>query len=206
MDTDTKNLNYMADFFLELFSEEIPVSLQKDLRDGLLEGINKFFEKKFIKSKNKFSISTPNRLIVVFQGLNKEIIIKSEEIKGPSCDSPSKALEGFLKSHNINKNKVFKKIIDGKNFYFFKTSEKKLNTLNLLENNLSKIINDFKWKKSMKWGNFELSWGRPLKSILCIFDKKVVNFKLHHIKSSNYTFVDKDFEEKKKIFLFFLII
>ena len=29
----------------------------------------------------------------------------------------------------------------------------------------------------MKWGNFDLNWGRPLKSILCVFDKKVVKFK-----------------------------
>ena len=52
----------------------------------------------------------------------------------------------------------------------------------------------------MKWGNYNLNWGRPLKSILCVFDKKVVNFNLHHLKSSNFTFTDKDFEEKKKIF------
>ena len=34
----------MSGFFLELFSEEIPVSLQKNLRKGLLEEINKVFE------------------------------------------------------------------------------------------------------------------------------------------------------------------
>ena len=63
-----------------------------------------------------------------------------------------------------------------------------------------KIINDFKWKKINEMGDFDLNWGRPLKSILCVFDKKVVNFELHHLKSSNSTFIDKDFEEKKKIF------
>jgi len=52
----------------------------------------------------------------------------------------------------------------------------------------------------MKWGNFDLNWGRPLKSILCIFDKKILNFRLNHLKSTNFTFTDKDFEEKKKIF------
>ena len=35
----------MSEFFLELFSEEIPVSLQKKLRKELLEEINKIFEK-----------------------------------------------------------------------------------------------------------------------------------------------------------------
>ena len=99
----------MSEFFLELFSEEIPVSLQVNLRKGLLEEINKIFDDKLIKSRKNFSLSTPNRLIVVFQGLDKQVEIKSEEIKGPSTSSSSIALEGFLKSKNINKNDIFKK-------------------------------------------------------------------------------------------------
>ncbi len=191
----------MSEFFLELFSEEIPVSLQKNLRKGLLEEINEMFNKKSIKSKKNFSFSTPNRLIVVFQDLEKEFEIKSEEIKGPSTSSPPQALEGFLKSKNINKKDIFIKKIEKGEFFFFKTKKKRLKTLDLLSENLPKIIEDFKWKKSMKWGNFDLNWGRPLKSILCIFDKKIVNFRLHHLKSSNLTYVDKDLEEKKKVFI-----
>ena len=190
----------MSDFFLELFSEEIPVSLQINLRKELHEEINKIFENKSIKSKKSFSLSTPNRLIVVFQGLDKEVLIKSEEIKGPSTSSALQALEGFLKSKNISKNEIFKKKTDKGEFYFFKKKKKKLKTFDLLSENLPKIIGNFKWKKSMKWGNFDLNWGRPLKSILCIFDRKVVNFKLNHLKSSNVTYIDKDFEEKKKTF------
>ena len=90
----------MSEFFLELFSEEIPVSLQKSLRKELLKEINKIFDDKSIKSKKNFSLSTPNRLIVVFQGLDKEVETKSEEIKGPSTSSPQQALDGFLKSKN----------------------------------------------------------------------------------------------------------
>ncbi len=191
----------MSEFFLELFSEEIPVTLQKNLRKGLLEGINKVLSDKSIKSKKKFSLSTPNRLVVVFQGVDKEVEIKSEEIKGPSTSSTPQALEGFLKSRNISKKNIFKKKINKGEFYFFRSKKKKLKTLDLLSENLPKIINDFKWKKSMKWGNFDLNWGRPLKSILCVFDKRIVNFELYHLKSSNLTYVDKDFEEKKKIFI-----
>ena len=52
----------------------------------------------------------------------------------------------------------------------------------------------------MKWGEFDLNWGRPLKSILTVFDKRIVNFNFHHLISSNSTFLDKDAEEKKKTF------
>ena len=65
---------------------------------------------------------------------------------------------------------------------------------------IPKILENHQWKKSMKWGEFDLSWGRPLKSILSVFDKKLINFEFHHISSTNSTFIDKDFEEKKKIF------
>ena len=190
----------MSEFFLELFSEEIPVTLQKNLRKGILEGIKKILENKGIKSKKNFSLSTPNRLVVVFQGLDKEVEIKSEEIKGPSISAEPQALEGFLKSKNINRSNIYKKKNDKGEFYYFKTKKKKLKTYDLLSEYLPKIISEFKWKKSMKWGNFDLNWGRPLKSILCVFDKKVLSFKLHHLKSSNLTYIDKDFEEKKKIF------
>ncbi len=190
----------MSEFFLELFSEEMPVSLQKNLRKVLLDEISKLLINKSIKSKKNFSLSTPNRLIIVFEGVEKEVEIKSEEIKGPSTSSAPQALNGFLKSKNINIKDIFKKKIDKGEFYFFKTKKKKLKTLDLFRKNLPIIIENYKWKKSMKWGDFDLNWGRPLKSILCVFDKKVVNFQLHHLKSSNLTYIDKDFEEKKKSF------
>ena len=50
----------------------------------------------------------------------------------------------------------------------------------------------------MKWGEFDLNWGRPLKSILSVFDKMIINFEFHHISSSNSTYIDKDFEEKEE--------
>ena len=78
----------MSEFFLELFSEEIPAGLQKNLREKILDDFKSLFDKKSIKSKKNFSLSSPNRLIVVFQDLQNEVEIKSEEIKGPSTSSP----------------------------------------------------------------------------------------------------------------------
>jgi glycyl-tRNA synthetase beta chain len=190
----------MSEFFLELFSEEIPSSLQKNLRENLLESFNKLFNEKFISFKKSSSYSTPNRLIIVFEGLQKQIVLKSEEIKGPNISAPEIALEGFMRSNNISKNDLFKKKTDKGEFYFFKTKSKKLNTHDLLEEFVPLVLQKIQWKKSMKWGEFDLSWGRPLKSILAVFGKKKLTFDFHHLTSSNLSFIDKEFEEKKKIF------
>ena len=190
----------MAEFFLELFSEEIPPALQKNLRESLLEEFQKFFLEKSIKSKKNFSLSTPNRLIIVFEGLDKQIKILSKEIKGPNTNAPEQALEGFMRSNKIEKKDLFKSETEKGEFYFYKTKSKSLKTNDLLMEFVPKILQNYQWKRSMKWGEYDLNWGRPLKSILSVFDKKVINFELRHLSSSNSTYIDKDFEEKKRIF------
>jgi glycyl-tRNA synthetase beta chain len=193
----------MSEFFLELFSEEIPSSLQKSLREELLNSFIREFNEKSISFKKSSSFSTPNRLVILFEGLQKQITFKSEEIKGPNVKAPEVALEGFIRSNNINKKDLFKQKIDKGEFYFFKTKPRKLNTQNLLEELVPSILHKIQWKKSMRWSDFNLNWGRPLKSILAIFDKKKLTFNFHHLTSSNSTFIDKEFEEKKKIFVDF---
>ena len=190
----------MSEFFLELFSEEIPSSLQKNLCEELLDSFNKTFSEKFISFKKSSSYSTPNRLIIVFEGLQKQVVLKSKEIKGPNINAPEIALEGFMKSNNITNKDLIKKKIDKGEFYFFKTKSKKLNTHDLLEEFVPLLLQKIQWKKSMRWGEFDLNWGRPLKSILAMFDKKKLTFNFHHLVSSNTTFIDKEFEENKKIF------
>ena len=65
----------MSEFFLELFSEEIPVNLQKNTREILLQNFKDFFEKEnIVFSEKNFSFSTPNRVVILFNRLNKEVI------------------------------------------------------------------------------------------------------------------------------------
>ena len=190
----------MSEFFLELFSEEIPAGLQRNSRKTLLESFQKLFEEKQISFKKSSSFSTPNRLVILFEGLSKEIIQKAEEIKGPNINAPEKAVEGFLRSNQIDKKDLIKKKIEKGEFYFFKKPSNKINTIDLLEEYTPLILDKLQWKKSMRWGSHSLNWARPLKSILAVFDDKSLSFKFHHLICSNTTFIDKEFEDKKKIF------
>ena len=190
----------MSEFFLELFSEEIPANLQKNARRSLLQNFRDFFEKKNIKFSKDLSFSTPNRLLILFDGIKPEIHQKEEEIRGPKTDAPEKALDGFLRSNNFQKKNLYQKKNDKGVFYFAKKPPKIIKIYDLLNENIPLILDKASWKKSMKWGDFELYWGRPLKSILAVFNNKNLTFKYHHLQSSNFTFIDKDFEDKTKIF------
>ena len=191
----------MPDLFIELFSEEIPSNLQKNARNNLLQNFKDFFEQEKIIHKSEGKVfSTPNRLIILFDRIDTEIHRKSEYIRGPNINAPEKALDGFVKSNKIEKKNIFEKQTEKGKFYFFKKPAKKIQTIDLLNKNIPDLLRKIYWKKSMKWGDFDLYWGRPLKSILAIFGNIKLNFKFHHLHSSNSTFLDKEFEEKTKVF------
>ena len=68
----------MSEFFLELFSEEIPSRLQISARNDLIEIFKKFFNENKIIIKGKINIySTPNRLILHINKISKEVKKKS---------------------------------------------------------------------------------------------------------------------------------
>ena len=191
----------MSEFFLELFSEEIPPNLQISARENLISNFTSFFEQKKINyHKNYSALSTPNRLIIYFESIQNEVIENSKEIKGPNINVSDEALKSYLSSNKITKDKIFKKKIDKGEFYFYRVPKKKFKTKSLLEENIPDLLTKIRWKKSMKWGTYDLYWGRPLKSIMAIFDRSTLKFNYHHLISSNKTFIDKNFEEKTKVF------
>ena len=127
----------MADFFLELFSEEIPSNLQKNARNNLLQNFRDFFDQEKIIHKSEGKVfSTPNRLIILFDRIDTEIHKKSEYIRGPNINAPEKALDGFIKSNRIEKKNVFEKQTEKGKFYFFKKPSQKIQTIDLLNGQL----------------------------------------------------------------------
>ena len=187
----------MSDFFLELYSEEIPHGLQISARNQIHELILKELEENNIKFKEFNIFSTPKRLIVLIDHITLNQKIESQEIKGPKVGCNDQALDGFLRSRNADKKDLIQKNTDKGEFYFVKLPAKTLMTSEVLGKKLPSILQSINWKKSMRWSDHDCFWGRPLKSILCLLDNKVLDFKFFHLNSSNSTFVSGPFEDKE---------
>ena len=190
----------MAELFIELFSEEIPSKLQIDARQKILRMINESLDKKEITFKSSKSFSTPKRLTFVVDGIPEKIELKKKVLKGPKVGVPQDALNGFLRSNGLKISEVYKKTLDKGEFYFANIKPQTINILNEFENILPDILKNYSWKKSMKWSTYDLSWGRPLKSIVAIFNCKLISFSFFHIKSSDSIFLDEfDSTKRKKV-------
>ena len=188
----------MAELFIELFSEEIPSKLQIDARQKIKQMLEKSLKKKEIKFNSSKSFSTPKRLVFVIDGLPEKIEQKGKNLKGPKVDVPQVALDGFIKSNNLSKSDIYKKKIEKGEFYFANTKPKVINILQELQHIVPSVMRDYSWKKSMKWSSYDLNWGRPLRSIIALFNNKVINFDYFHLQSNNLTFVDGTNGEKQK--------
>ena len=187
----------MSDFFLELYSEEIPHGLQINARKQIHELILKELNENNIKFKGFDIFSTPKRLIVFIENITLNQKIESQEVKGPKVGCNDQALEGFLKSKNAIKEDLIQKSTDKGEFYFVKLPAKTLLTSDILRKKLPSILQTINWKKSMRWSDHDCFWGRPLKSILCLLDNQVLDFSFFHINSSNSTYVNGPFEDKE---------
>ena len=188
----------MSELFLELFSEEMPSGLQKHAREGIQKLFTVSFDKLNINFKSNKSYSTPKRLVFFFEEITEKIEKKGITIKGPKVDSPKSALEGFIKSNNLDRTEVFEQSLDKGRFFFAKINPKIILVKKELAKIIPDILNKYSWKKSMRWADHSLIWGRPLKSILALFDNQVIQFSFHHLVSNNLTFSDEIMEEGQK--------
>ena len=188
----------MAELFIELFSEEIPSKLQVDARQKIKQFFDERLQTKEIKFSSSKSFSTPKRLVFVIDGISEKIEQKEKILKGPKVGTPQIALDGFIKSNNLHNSDVYKKHVEKGEFYFANTKPRTIDVLEELRFIVPDVLQSYSWKKSMKWSNYDLKWGRPLKSIVALFNNEIINFNFFHIQSNNLTFSDEINEEKQK--------
>ena len=181
----------MSDLLIELFSEEMPPNLQISARKQIEKLLSENLSSLNLKYKNLSVYSTPTRLTIFVSNLPSKIKISATEIKGPKLGVPEKIIENFAKSKQINTNDLFKKKLDKGTFYFAKIKGKEIYTEEELAKSIPKILNELYWNKSMKWSDHDLNWGRPLRSILGVFDNKILKFKFAHLESVNFTIIEQ---------------
>ena len=185
----------MAELLIEIYGEEIPARMQQKA----MEDFRKIFEEFFTKQNIKFASDdlktfiTPRRLVLLAKNLDVQQLSPAVNKMGPKIDAPSQAIQGFLKSICVNDISGLEKISrDNGEYYFYKQPEIKINTTEILEKNLSALLQKMSgtWIKSMDLIDLDKqsNWVRPIRNILAIFNNQVLNFEFANLKANNKTF------------------
>ncbi|WP_417319266.1 glycine--tRNA ligase subunit beta [Emcibacter sp.] len=177
----------MAEFLLELFSEEIPARMQQKAADDLKRLITAKLDEASLTYDKATAYVTVRRLALHVEGLATEQPDVSEERRGPRADAPEKAIEGFLKGAGVSRDQVEVREEKKGTFLYAVIEKKGRPAAEVIAEFLPEIIRTFPWPKSQRWGAGSLRWVRPLHSVLCLLDGKVVGFDLADGLSSGNT-------------------
>jgi len=183
----------MPDLLLELFSEEIPARMQAKAADDLNKLVTDALVDAGLVYESAGAFVTPRRLTLSVTGIPATQPDTREERKGPRVGAPEKAVEGFLRGAGLTSIDDATIQTDPKkgDFYVAITEKKGESANKVIAEIIPAIISKFPWPKSMKWGNGNLRWVRPLHSVLCLLgegeDAQVIEFEIGDVTSGNTT-------------------
>jgi len=182
----------MADFLLELRSEEIPARMQAGARDELEKLFRREMEAAGIETGEVTVWSTPRRLALIARGLPEQTQAVREEAKGPPVGAPDQAVEGFCRKNGVSRESLEEREVKGRATYFAVIERPGQAVLDLLAAAIPAIIRDFSWPKSMRWGDASISsestrWVRPLSGIVALLGGEVVPCVMEGLASGRET-------------------
>jgi len=172
----------MSNLLLEIGTEEIPAGYIVPALKQMEELFAEQVKKARLSIDSIHTTGTPRRLVLFVSGLpqNQEDIV--QEVKGPSAKvafdesgAPTKAAVGFAYSQGVKaEDMIVKDTSKGKYCFAVKEVEGK-KIFDLLPEMLTSVIKSINFPKSMRWRSDKLYFARPIRTIMAIFDKDIVN-------------------------------
>jgi glycyl-tRNA synthetase beta chain len=173
----------MADFLLVLLSEEIPARMQAAARNELARLFAECTGAAGLTTGPIDVHSTPRRLVLIARDVAEATEASREEVKGPRSSAPPQALEGFLRKTGLAREQLEER--DG--VYFAVIDRPGRAAAEVLGETIKRIVADFPWPKSMRWGEGSLRWVRPLHGIVALLGEEIVPVEIDGIASGAAT-------------------
>jgi glycyl-tRNA synthetase beta chain len=161
----------MPELLLELFSEEIPARFQRRAAEDLRKAVTNALVDAGLVYEGAKAFATPRRLALAVSGLPVRSPDTREEKKGPKVGAPQPAIDGFLRASGLTSIDQAKIESDPKkgDFYVAQIERPGADAVSLLSSILPKVMSEFAWAKSMRWGSNSFNWVRPLRAITATF-------------------------------------
>jgi glycyl-tRNA synthetase beta chain len=198
------------ELFLEIGTEEIPAGFIPRAMTEMEALIRKELNGAHIGFGEVKTMATPRRLTLVVQHVAVEQPTLDVKTLGPAKSvafdaegKPTKAAQGFARSQGIAVGSL--QIEDTEKGPYLSAVKKVVgrSTAELLVEILPRLINNIPFKKSMRWGDLDVRFVRPIHWIVALFDGIVVPFTFGNIESgsisrghrfmANTTFPVRDF-------------
>ncbi len=184
----------MADLLLELGAEEIPASFIGPALEDLRRVFTERAEAVRLKHGELRTYGTPRRLALLVEGVADRSEDVTKEVTGPSAKAgfdaegkPTRAAEKFAESLGLRADQLVKVKTAKGEYLGAKVEEKGKPAGELLPEILSAAAHGIRFPKSMRWGDVDVQFARPLHWIVALLGEEVVPVVLGDVRSGRTT-------------------
>ncbi len=185
----------MADLLFELGSEELPARFV----GPLLEDLERVFREQATALGLTFqtlkTFGTPRRLAILVQGLPTRTADSVKELMGPpvkaAFDDKGVAkipATKFAESVGIAVEKLLRVQTPKGEYLAARVDEKGKDVAGLCSGVLNACVRGLKFPKSMRWGDVEQSYGRPLQWMLALLDSTPIDVVFADVRSGTVSY------------------
>ena len=183
-----------GELLLEIGVEEIPAGMLQNACQKLGSIIYQTLSNNYYKNHSLATrYATPRRITIGVRNIESEVHL-IQEIPGPPVNisydeegNPTPAAIGFAKKAGVHVDEL-ERVQTEKGEKLRALKQIHIDTFNLLSEILPQAIKSIPWPKSMRWGDGETKFARPIRWILALYEGKVIPFEIEGVKSSNITY------------------
>ncbi len=182
------------DLLLEIGTEEIPARFLSGALKELAEKCMEKFSENRIEFQKVRTYGTPRRLAFLAYHVKEKQKDTVEKVRGPAASvgftsdgKPTKAALGFARSQGVAVEDLLIKNTDSGDYVFALKKNAGQQTAVLLLDLLPSIIRELSFPKTMRWGEGNFRFVRPIRWLLAVFGQKVIPFELSGLRAGGTT-------------------
>ncbi len=182
----------MADFLLEIGTEEIPAGMVAGLADELRARVTAGLKDAGLMPSAARLISAPRRIGFLLEGLPDMQADREETAVGPNVSIAkdakgnwTKAAEGFARKQGVNLDQLHEVESPKGRCVGFTREVKGKSTAQVFAEIVPAAVDALYLPKAMRWGTGEQLFVRPVRWVLALLDKEIVQLTIKGVESAN---------------------
>ncbi len=183
-----------AELLLEIGTEELPARFVAPALDALRERVLAILDEGRVEHGTARTLGTPRRLAVIVAGVAAEGVAETSTVLGPAASvafdatgKPTKAAEGFARKQGVPVTALTRLVTEKGEYAGAQVTREGVRTAELLATALPARILSIPFPKSMRWGDPEISFGRPIRWIVALLGQNEIRFRVGPVESGSAT-------------------
>ena len=178
------------DLLFEIGTEEIPAHVMPHLLEDLAQLAETMLKEHRLSYEKVRTLGTPRRAALIVTGLAERQEDINTETRGPSVaiafdadGNPTKAGAGFARGQGVDPSALIQR--DG--YVYASVHESGAATVELLTSLLPDLVRAIPLPNSMRWGDLDFRFIRPIRWFVALYGTEIVPFTLAGVTSGNHS-------------------